>query len=158
MRLYYHLKIAGLPQEHTQEIFNQARGSKFVQTGNEDTQTILLDFPTQQKQYLWQHVKDKLIVVLVKRGKSPDFQHYSAAKAMQMQMPLPKLSPILAVYHRLDLLSTQYQAKLCLHLHYPATLETGSVFLTPYAFENPYEYMTTNLTEEKIKVSKCRKG
>ena len=156
--MVYHLKIAGLPQEHTQEIFNQARGSKFVQTGNEDTQTILLDFPTQQKQYLWQHVKDKLIVVLVKRGKSPDFQHYSAAKAMQMQMPLPKLSPILAVYHRLDLLSTQYQAKLCLHLHYPATLETGSVFLTPYAFENPYEYMTTNLTEEKIKVSKCRKG
>ena len=97
-------------------------------------------------------MKDKLIIVLVKRGKSPDFQHYSAAKAMQMS--LPKLSPILAVYHRLDLLSTQYQAKLCLHLHYPATLETGSVFLTPYAFENPYEYMTTNLTEEKIKVSK----
>lgn len=152
--MVYYLKIAGLPQEHTQEIFYQARGSKFVQTGNEDTQTILLDFSTQQKQYLWQHVKDKLIIVLVKRGKSPDFQHYSAAKAMQMQMPLPKLSPILAVYHRLDLLSTQYQAKLCLHLHYPATLETGSVFLTPYAFENPYEYMTTNLTEEKIKVSK----
>ena len=69
-------------------------------------------------------------------------------------MAKPNLSKVLAVYHRLDLLSPQYQAKLCLHLHNPATLETGSVFLTPYAFENPYEHIYSNLTDKKIMVCK----
>ena len=146
--------LPGIAHEETSEIFKMTNGSKLINLPkDENIETTLLEFTSQKKQYFWQHVQDKLIVVLVRNVLSPDFLHQSP-KFRTLMTPIQSLSPILAVYHRLDLLTPQYQAKLCLHLHYPATLETGSVFLTPYAFENPYEYMANNLTNKKITVSK----
>lgn len=101
------------------------------------------------RQFIWRHVGDYLVVLLIKNQVVRTSNLFNAA-AMRLAMPTPKLSQVTAVYHRLDLLSPQYQAKLCLHLHYPATLETGSVFLAPYAFEEAFQHLSTNMTDSEI--------
>jgi len=66
----------------------------------------------------------------------------------KLSISQPQISNSSCVYHRLDLLPPQLQSKLCRHFDFPATLETGSVFLSPKAFLKPYRYTSQNMTEE----------
>lgn len=92
------------------------------------------------KHYYWKHVQDTFVVILIREEE----------KADSLPILPTNLSPVLAVYHRLDLLPASFQAKLCRHLHLPATLESGSVFLSPAAFEEPFDSIHANMTTEKI--------
>ena len=70
--------------------------------------------------------------------------------SFQLSNSQPQISNSSCVYHRLDLLPPQLQSKLCRHFDFPATLETGSVFLSPKAFLKPYRYTSQNMTEQRM--------
>jgi hypothetical protein len=124
---------------------------------------------TKLKRYHWEHVaQGPFIVILVtEEAASSEVDrnnlsgghgvHFITPAAMRLKMPKPQMSSVNAVYHRLDLLPNNLQSKLCRHLHFPATLETGSVFLAPEAFDEPYDQNTlsgslnnSNLTSKQM--------
>jgi hypothetical protein len=50
-----------------------------------------------------------------------------------------KSKPPRLFFHRLDVLPPKQQSKLCRHLSAPATLESGSLFLSADAFYEPWD-------------------
>lgn len=136
------------PKELEDKIYSDKNGF-FVEDGNEDNELeSAFHFGSHRRKFIWKQVQDQLVIVLVKTDQGPEFVNVAA---MRVSNPT-KMSQVMAVYHRLDLLSPQFQAKLCLHQHTPATLETGSVFLAPYAFSGSYQHLSSNLTDKQILV------
>ena len=60
-----------------EEIFNSIQGSSVAHNEDVDIEAMFLDFSAGKKQYYWQHVQDKFIIVLFKNEISHDFQHIS---------------------------------------------------------------------------------
>ena len=114
-----------------------------------DIDAIFDAIPPLLKEYRWKHVHDHLIVILIKNIDHHD-PLITPASPVRMSRPVPRLSQAKAIYHRLDLLSPWFQAKLCMHFDSPATLETGSVYLTPDAFLDPFTQLSSNVTEDEI--------
>lgn len=91
--------------------------------------------------YYWHAVPETSFVVLVV-ATTPKEETYSS----QQQKHDMKSANIF--FHRLDLLPAQSQRKLCRHLHLPATLESGAVYLNAAAFAEPFR--NVNLDADKV--------
>ena len=70
-----------------EEIFNSIQGSSVAHNEVVDIEAMFLDFSAGKKQYYWQHVQGKLIIVLFKTEISHDFQHISQG-ALYLNFPL----------------------------------------------------------------------
>ena len=89
----------------------------------------------------WKRLGQVFIVLLIERTMQSGNPR-PAAPPMALPLHLPDSGLLTTqesvVFH--SNLTTEHQTKLCRHLHYPATLEKGSVYLSPTAFQNPNEY------------------
>ena len=120
-------------------------------------------YESEDKMFNWKHVDEEFVIVNIqKRGtlQNNDADEYNSAVVTQalqsLSVPIQKLFGASVVFHRLDILPAQYQMKLCRHLIKPATLETGSVFLSPKAVTNPYGYLHGSNTEANTILSMMR--
>ena len=118
-----------IDSEKEEHIFNQMTGS----------------FRIRAKSYRWKHVQKEFIIVAIEE------QNQSAFSSSGLSVvPIPKSFDVSAVFHRLDILPPQYQMKLCRHLLKPATIETGSVFLSPKSTNSHGQLQAGNLDAEEI--------
>lgn len=85
-------------------------------------------------EYAWQHVKDSpyVIVVASNQVSSKDMNQVTHSALEVSSQDHPRV-----FFHRMDTLSTKQQNKLCRHFMAPATLESGSIFLSASAFYDP---------------------
>ena len=88
------------------------------------------------KFYTWKRLENSFIILLIEK-------YSRTSQPMALPLHLPESDSVMAiessvVFH--STLTTEHQTKLCRHLHYPATLEKGSVYLSPSAFQNSYAY------------------
>ena len=97
--------------------------------------------------YTWQNVEGSpyVVVVMTSSVETPtknDVDNYADISdnnlqklvAMSATSKLPRI-----FFHRLDVLSPKMQSKLCRHFVSPATLETGSLYLSTEAFYEPWD-------------------
>ena len=145
------------------QVFTQGLGFHQIESEKIENYTIEEDklynqmagsYETEDKMYNWKHVGEEFIIVSIqRRGKQPAAASNDAPVTYALQslsVPIQKLFEVSVVFHRLDVLPPQYQMKLCRHLLRPATLETGSVFLSPKAVTNPYSYLQGNIEANRI--------
>ena len=145
------------------QVFTQGLGFHQIESEKIENYTIEEDklynqmagsYETEDKMYNWKHVGEEFIIVSIqRRGKQPAAASNDAPVTHALQslsVPIQKLFEVSVVFHRLDVLPPQYQMKLCRHLLRPATLETGSVFLSPKAVTNPYGYLQGHIEANRI--------
>ena len=110
--LHFHtLENEGALQTYEERIFNILKDS--IKLGANEIDPLMNGVRTKLKRYNWQHV-DKFVVIVVT---TEDFliNPLVTPAAMTLSLPKPNLSPVSCVYHRLDLLPSQLQSKLCRH-------------------------------------------
>lgn len=86
--------------------------------------------------HVWHRVTDTNYVVIV----STTLKHETTSNDNVILMSpatATKLPPIF--FHRLDILTPKQQSKLCRHFVAPATLESGSLFVSNDAFFEPWD-------------------
>ena len=110
--IHFHtLENEGALLTYEERIFNVLKDS--IKLGANEIDPLMNGVRTKLKRYNWQHV-DKFVVIVVT---TEDFliNPLVTPAAMTLSMPKPNLSPVSCVYHRLDLLPSQLQSKLCRH-------------------------------------------
>ena len=90
--------------------------------------------------YTWHRVSDSDYVVVIMSTLN---DKTSLNEIVDDDESLPKTTsnqkPPRIFFHRLDVLSTKMQSKLCRHFVAPATLESGSLYLSSDAFFEPWD-------------------
>ncbi len=103
-------------------------------------------FDQKEVRFSWRQVGNYFAILEIR-----EVQKKASAPEKSKEKIAKLTKSVMAVYHRLDLLDPQYQAKLCLHMHQPATLETATVFLAPKAFVDSYDqWQNQNLTKKRV--------
>ena len=106
--------------------------------------------------YTWRRVSesDFVVVVMSTLNDKPSLKDIADVEESLSKSLNPKLPRIF--FHRLDVLSTKMQSKLCRHFVAPATLESGSLFLSSDAFFEPWDRpknIRSQVTVHKILLS-----
>ena len=139
-------------EELENRIYSTSKGS--FQLGasssiNEITSMLNGGLRTKLKKYQWKHLTDEFVIVVVDT-KSLLTQRESSTNDISTSEELTKPFTSSFVFHRLDLLADDSRAKLCRHFDFPATLEKGSVFLSPNVFKKPFDYLKNNMTKVQM--------
>ncbi|CAB3383602.1 Hypothetical predicted protein [Cloeon dipterum] len=115
-------------KEVRQKILSESYGSHTVVLRKNSR-----NYDREQVRYSWQHMDlAPYIMVIVSNDKGKPLR-------ILQKVSMPWVQPNL-VFHRLDLLLNPSKYNLCRHQRQIATLDSGSIFLSPSCFQSPFEY------------------
>ena len=96
------------------------------------------NFTSKKSTHVWRQVPETDFVVVISSSlEAVDASKNVATDQSFKTTATTKLPPLF--FHRLDVLPTKQQSKLCRHFVSPATLESGSLFMATDAFLEPWE-------------------
>lgn len=112
-----------------QRLLTEFRGSHILLTANNET-----------VQYIWEQVMSWYVVcIVVHIDRSPPKHPYK----VHWPQSSDNLNGNQFLHYRLDMLPPE---KLCLHLNQVATLDAGTLFLSPSCFKSPFAHLQQQLS------------
>ena len=96
------------------------------------------NFTSKKSTHVWHQVPETDFVVVISSSLAPEA--VDADRSFKAS-PTPTMTTakLPLFFHRLDVLPTKQQSKLCRHFVSPATLESGTLYMSTDAFLEPWE-------------------